>query len=661
MQECLGKTEDAILQAEISASSFLSLSWKLIGFGEGDSPCCGSQLVQELHCCQMAGGEKSPAEIETAISNFMSPDKEPHRAAGEKLLEFSEDTPGLNILIKKKFRLRCEDIVDDVSDARRNIVITCLSRIDCRQLAQANDWDERALRTGLGSLSTGRAVVKGNKDSQILKAMRLFVLSEKKVQFDGKPLSPHQIAEKLGWVRMALSCWKDQGPAILLLDALKGVPNLPGAMIDKDASLVAILKHFISRDAEPEKVAAMFVASHVIASLTQGGANVPVSRDCGKWLGKLGKADIVKVLVDCIKVSTQQPPVGAALSTLKALSLYDIFSEDLDREDVMLVLVNKGLKVEVHRTSVSSLLCRVLTFPIVADAFTTRGCLACLQILAGVGVADAVVREMVSVLSVWLDHAPCPRAAYVFTSLRGFTRCLARLGGCGLEDAKPILALLVAWSGKRPSTPHALHMSKLPVNLAVLVRFLTEQDEDTVHAACILVSWALSTDFPGRQKLVEEFVAGAVNSLLLFYVRSPYAAPHALRALEHLMAGMGFNAAINARLAYLLAVHDLLVLLSEYTADGQPEQAVDSLKDVAITLGSTDAIQFLVDNGAVCALVDSLEPDDAAHGPALSNILRLTAVNNFLEVINLGHSADVVPAMVKSLVKVITPHVLFSQ
>jgi hypothetical protein len=611
----------------------------------------------------MAGSERipvAPDEVKRTIDDFKSSKDKLYEAAGGIILKWSEDIGGLNALMTMGFQLTCENMVDDVSDSRKDIVFTCLSRIACRQFTEntgkKSAWDEGTLTTHLAALSTSqRTREKEKKNLKILKAMRWFVLCGNSVQFEGGPLSPHQIAEKLGWVGIALSCETSNcGPAILMLDALADLPSLPGAMIKETDESVAVLKHVISSGSELEKVAGMCVASRVITSLAQGGADVPLSPGADNWLRKLREAGIVREVVDCTKDCRRRTFVEAAVCTLKDLSWYGMFLEDFAADEVMRVLVDNILTVELYHTSVCVLLRRVLTLQTAADAFTTRkGYSACLKILTDAGVGHDVFKELASVLLVWLNHAASPDVVVAFTSKHGFTRCLSLLLGRELEEAKPILALLVAWCAVGEDTVRALKNPYGPVDLTILVELLTKKDQVVVEGACTLVSWALDSKYQGWEGLVEQLEGGAVVNLLLFYLRCRNAVPYALLALERLIAGGDLNGAIKGRFGYVLAVHDLLVLLRENCDEALREEALAGLRMVAD--GGEVVIEYLVDHGAVDALVDSLQPEDGPVGPARPNVLRMMAVRDFLQVIDLERVAEVVPAMVKSLLKVKPP------
>ncbi len=653
--------QDGVALVEFAASSFLNKSQSLQGSAGGNRSCSGLQPSPGFFPCQMAGTERTfePAEIDRAITSFMYGNKLVYDPAWAFLLECSKGDRGLTVLTGKGFYQTCKHIVDDLSDARRDTVISCLSRIVCWQFAGKINWDETTLEEHLRSLSTTmNATEKRKKDAKILEAIRLFVLCEGTILFGGKEVAPSQIAEKLSWVGVALSSEASTyGPAILMLDALEDLPSLPRIMIEHTAKSVAVLQYVISGGSEPEKVAGMRVASRVITSLTEGGEHVPLSPEADNWLTKLREGTIVEEVVDCIKDWKLDTSVETAVRILKDLSSHKRFREDFAGEEVMRVLVNKVLKVELHHTSVSALLRRVLNLRKVANAFTVmKGYSRCLKILAHAGVADAVVRDMVSVLWVWLHRTTSPKAVDASAFNFGLTRCLTVLDGCQLEDARLILALLVAWSAK--STRKALQEPEGPVDLAVLVRFLTAPDKEVVRHACIFVSWALHSDYICWEGLAQGLGGEAIDALLGYFVESLLATNYAtttlitLRHLTGLHASGEAGQAVQNRINYLLAVQASMMLVDNAFSYEVRAGVVVVLKKGHGPLRDNAVVEFLLSKGAVGALLGPLGQGDIADGSFDRSNQVLEVVNHILRAATRKQITEAGPALLKKLLEV---------
>jgi hypothetical protein len=96
------------------------------------------------------------------------------------------------------------------------------------------------------------------------------------------------LVEEAGWVVVALSCKQSlYSPAVLLLNALKGLGSLPGLIV-RNPGTSTMLHHVISDPKETGHLAGIHVASHVIAALQQGVADTAVSAAAvTAWLTKL--------------------------------------------------------------------------------------------------------------------------------------------------------------------------------------------------------------------------------------------------------------------------------------------------------------------------------------------------------------------------------------
>lgn len=430
------------------------------------------------------------ADVGEWIERFTSPDSLHRTSSQQWLLLYSQTARGLDELTKRRFDVVCEQVIDDALDSRRDVAVTCLSRMMCKQVTQKLDWDQKCLddclrdiRNAIFAKHGKRPEDRSRKVAKIFIAMRLFALREKPIALQGgQVLSPAPGWER-AWVQVALACKDEfQGLAMLLLESFGDFTSLRAFLFEKAEASTGMLRHALSKGDEREQLAAM----HVLSSVLHGLADLELPLEAREWLRMLQKENIVEAVIACVKSLSSVALQDSTMACLMHLSNYQELMQDFGKSAVMGALIRFVMGQHKGRApSVFDLLQQVLTSEHVADSFTVNGGHSvCLRLLQNREFKVFIFKDIVSVLLVWLDHGKRPLPANAFAVNGGFELCLRLLEVSQKrhadEDAKLIFALLAKWSERSRRVGVS---DQGPLDLSVLVSYLKDHDAMIVNTA----------------------------------------------------------------------------------------------------------------------------------------------------------------------------------
>jgi hypothetical protein len=575
-------------------------------------------------------------DIKQAIRNLTSASPEARRDAKAVLLKQSSSARGIAALVKAGIKKACEAVINDLQDEERQTLAICRSNVARHEAGRADEWNRSSLegyRRYFDNMTT-------DKKEKRLEAVRWFAY----VSQDRADL-----VVKAGWVDVAMSCEQRlYGRAILLLDAVRSIVCLPELLI-KVANTKAMLAHVLGEGKEHEQSAGLRVASCVLASLKQGSAGgLPLSQQIVIWLKEV---PIVRALLFCIKPSARQANVDSAVDLLTMLSKHTAFLEDLGKEGVVSVLVDQAFETKRGLASMFGLLHRALVMKEAADAFTAgRGLALCLDLLSKATTEDALLVDVMSVLSVWLPCATGTEAANAFTDEDGLNTCLLLLGNDDRGLVKGVLALLNVWSNK--STNSFTAYEQRP-DLADVVNLVSVSDLAISDSACGLYSWALHCKSKTGLGLVQPLEHEALDSFMRFLVQSSMGARYAIGALEVLINASVHDKESARRFVAAPVIDRLLISLRRDSLDEMHQAAIRSL--AVLVKYSTNAALVLVGKGVIGILVSHLETINITDETNAKNLAILLAVNTILVAAGFqGVPRSDIPA-VRKLVKVKSP------
>ncbi len=319
--------------------------------------------------------------------------------------------------------------------------------------------------------------------------------------------------------------------------------------------------------------------------------------------------------------------------------------EDLGTDSVLRVLLNHELAMACFEPSLSALPRNLFASEGLAnraaDAFIANGgCRACLRLLATATLSDALARDTISVLSLWLKHAKVPAAANAFTDDGGLDICLSLLDKARLvleegslfldkdsmQAVKGVLSLLEAWSDK--STNAGCAFWQRP-GLSSLLPLLTARDWAIADPASVLVSWALHYESRDRPELAIKMGDDAIKSLLHFLARSPKDTKYALGAYERLITAL----VPDEKWARRFPVDDVLKRLLGVFKDKHSSYDMlvggASCVEILATRKKSVAIQLLIKKFP-SLLVDRLVAEDISDEDFEKNRQIMAAVNAIL-------------------------------